>query len=281
MRRIAGSSRHDRRGGDAPRRRVRRGGGRPLRGPRDLRQRRLPGARRWTSGSRAPTWGPSPSSTSRSRTTRRTRTGSDEPGKAVVVLQIDDPGFQDFREDASCQIFPQSLLGEKFVECEPTQPRAPGTEPPPELEVIPEGERRRGPAPAAARAERQVGRPRPGQQHHARALPGPLPPDPQRPRRRAGRHGATSSRRSSSARTRRCARRTRCSRPSRARTTRSRPSPTDSDAIMTELAAGARAGRVVHQRGDDRRRGHRSRGAPSSRRRSRASPASCASCARR
>ena len=56
------------------------------------------------------------------------------------MLQIDDPGFQDFREDASCLILPQSLLGEKFVECEPTQPRAPGTEAPPELEVIPEGE---------------------------------------------------------------------------------------------------------------------------------------------
>ena len=56
------------------------------------------------------------------------------------MLQIDDPGFQDFREDASCLIRPQSLLGEKFVECEPTQPRAAGTEPPPELEVIEDGE---------------------------------------------------------------------------------------------------------------------------------------------
>ncbi len=66
--------------------------------------------------------------------------GSPDPGKAVVVLRIDDPGFQDFREDASCLIRPQSLLGEKFVECEPTQPRAAGSEPPPELEVIGEGE---------------------------------------------------------------------------------------------------------------------------------------------
>ena len=56
------------------------------------------------------------------------------------MLQIDDPGFQDFREDASCLIRPQSLLGEKYVECEPTQPRAAGTEPPPELAVIEEGE---------------------------------------------------------------------------------------------------------------------------------------------
>jgi len=66
--------------------------------------------------------------------------GSDEPGKAIVVLSITEPGFQDWREDASCLVRPQSLLGEKFLECEPTQVRAPGTEPPPELEVIPEGE---------------------------------------------------------------------------------------------------------------------------------------------
>jgi ABC-type transporter Mla subunit MlaD len=66
--------------------------------------------------------------------------GSPDPGKAVVVLQIDDAGFQDFRTDASCLIRPQSLLGEKYVDCLPTQPRAAGVEPPPELEVIGEGE---------------------------------------------------------------------------------------------------------------------------------------------
>jgi ABC-type transporter Mla subunit MlaD len=66
--------------------------------------------------------------------------GSDDPGKAIVVMSITEPGFQDWRQDASCLVRPQSLLGEKFVECEPTQVRAPGTEPPPELEVIPEGE---------------------------------------------------------------------------------------------------------------------------------------------
>jgi len=66
--------------------------------------------------------------------------GGAEAGKAVVVLTIDDPAFQNFRQDASCRVHPQSLLGEKFVECEPTQPRVPGTEAPPELEVIAEGE---------------------------------------------------------------------------------------------------------------------------------------------
>ena len=64
----------------------------------------------------------------------------DEPGKAAVVLRIDEPGFQDFREDASCLIQPQSLLGEKFVGCRPTEPRAPGTEPPPPLEEVGEGQ---------------------------------------------------------------------------------------------------------------------------------------------
>jgi phospholipid/cholesterol/gamma-HCH transport system substrate-binding protein len=34
-----------------------------------------------------------------------------EPGKAVVVMSIDDPGFRDFRTDASCLIRPQSLIG--------------------------------------------------------------------------------------------------------------------------------------------------------------------------
>ncbi|MEJ7875102.1 MAG: MlaD family protein, partial [Solirubrobacterales bacterium] len=66
--------------------------------------------------------------------------GSAEPGSAVVVLEIDEPAFQDFRADASCVVRPQSLLGERFVECKPTQPRAAGSEIPPELEVIPDGE---------------------------------------------------------------------------------------------------------------------------------------------
>ncbi len=66
--------------------------------------------------------------------------GEPSPGKAALVLRIDDPGFQDFREDASCLIRPQSLIGEKFVECEPTQPRAAGSEPPPELATIEDGQ---------------------------------------------------------------------------------------------------------------------------------------------
>lgn len=64
----------------------------------------------------------------------------EKPGKAIIVMNITDPGFQDFRRDATCLIRPQSLIGEKFVDCRPTLPRAPGTKPPPPLKQIPNGE---------------------------------------------------------------------------------------------------------------------------------------------
>lgn len=62
------------------------------------------------------------------------------PGKAVIVMKIEDPGFRDFRRDANCLIRPQSLIGEKFVDCRPTLPRAPGSKPPPPLRRIPDGQ---------------------------------------------------------------------------------------------------------------------------------------------
>jgi len=43
--------------------------------------------------------------------------------KAAIVLRIDDPAFQDFRRDATCAIRLQSLIGEKYVACVPTQPK--------------------------------------------------------------------------------------------------------------------------------------------------------------
>jgi phospholipid/cholesterol/gamma-HCH transport system substrate-binding protein len=61
-------------------------------------------------------------------------------GKAVIVMKITDPGFQDFRSDASCLIRPQSLIGEKFVDCRPTVPRAPGSPPAPPLKQVPSGQ---------------------------------------------------------------------------------------------------------------------------------------------
>jgi ABC-type transporter Mla subunit MlaD len=59
--------------------------------------------------------------------------------KAAVVLNITNAGFKDFRADASCTIKPQALIGEKFVDCLPTQPRVAGTPLPPALEKIPGG----------------------------------------------------------------------------------------------------------------------------------------------
>jgi phospholipid/cholesterol/gamma-HCH transport system substrate-binding protein len=64
--------------------------------------------------------------------------------KAAVVMTISNPGFQDFRSDASCIIRPQSLLGEKFVDCQPAQPRAEGAPLPPPLAVIPSGQEGEG-----------------------------------------------------------------------------------------------------------------------------------------
>lgn len=60
-------------------------------------------------------------------------------GKAAVTLNISNPGFQSFRADASCTIEPQALIGEKFVNCLPTQQRPEGSPPPPLLHQIPAG----------------------------------------------------------------------------------------------------------------------------------------------
>jgi virulence factor Mce-like protein len=53
--------------------------------------------------------------------------------KAVLELEIEESGFAPFRTDAECTIRPQSLIGEKFVECQPG--KAPG-----ELPQVAEGE---------------------------------------------------------------------------------------------------------------------------------------------
>lgn len=59
--------------------------------------------------------------------------------KAAVVLNITNPDYHDFRRDAFCTIRPQSLIGERFVECEPTQPRLPGSPKQPPLRQIESG----------------------------------------------------------------------------------------------------------------------------------------------
>src|SRR3954466_10723961 len=45
--------------------------------------------------------------------------------RAVIVLTITKPGFTPFHDGASCSIHPQSLIGEKFVECKPGPDKAP------------------------------------------------------------------------------------------------------------------------------------------------------------
>ncbi len=59
--------------------------------------------------------------------------------KAAVVLDITEPGYEDFRKDATCAIRPQSLIGEQYVECTPTQERGVGEPLPPELPKIQDG----------------------------------------------------------------------------------------------------------------------------------------------
>ncbi len=50
------------------------------------------------------------------------------------------PGLQELPHRRQLQIRPQALIGEKFVDCLPTQPRVEGTQPPPFLKVIPSGQ---------------------------------------------------------------------------------------------------------------------------------------------
>lgn len=60
--------------------------------------------------------------------------------KAAVVLRIEDPAFQDFKRDATCRVRLQSLIGEKFVACEPTQPKSQSAPQSPPLRQIQDGD---------------------------------------------------------------------------------------------------------------------------------------------
>ncbi|MEA2366950.1 MAG: hypothetical protein QOI32_2462 [Thermoleophilaceae bacterium] len=42
-----------------------------------------------------------------------------ESPKAVVTAEVTKPGFDGFRDNASCEIRPQSLIGEYYVDCQP------------------------------------------------------------------------------------------------------------------------------------------------------------------
>ncbi|HEY6762861.1 MAG TPA: MlaD family protein [Baekduia sp.] len=64
----------------------------------------------------------------------------DDHHRAVVVLKITDPAFVPFRKDATCHVGLQSLIGEQYVECSPTQPRGGDRAPAAVLPAIPKGE---------------------------------------------------------------------------------------------------------------------------------------------
>ena len=55
--------------------------------------------------------------------------------KAAIELKVADAGFSPFHSNATCTIRPQSLIGEKYVECEPGSPSRP------ELKKIPDAPR--------------------------------------------------------------------------------------------------------------------------------------------
>ena len=64
----------------------------------------------------------------------------DAKHRAVVVLKIDDPAFRPFRTDARCAVRLQSLIGEQYIQCQPTQPRGGDRAPAPELPKVKDGE---------------------------------------------------------------------------------------------------------------------------------------------
>lgn len=64
----------------------------------------------------------------------------DDHNRAVVVLRIDDAAFKPFHKDATCRIGLQSLIGEQFVECDPTKVRGGDKAPAPELAAIKDGQ---------------------------------------------------------------------------------------------------------------------------------------------
>jgi ABC-type transporter Mla subunit MlaD len=62
--------------------------------------------------------------------------------KAALVLQITDRQFVPFHTDAHCEIDIESLLGEQYVQCTPTQPDPPGVPAAPPLPAIASGPNR-------------------------------------------------------------------------------------------------------------------------------------------
>jgi ABC-type transporter Mla subunit MlaD len=55
----------------------------------------------------------------RAGVTEKFRLSRGYPRKAVIEVKVTEPGLTELREDASCEVRPQSLIGEYFVNCEP------------------------------------------------------------------------------------------------------------------------------------------------------------------
>ena len=119
-----------------------------------------------------------------------------------VKAEVTEPGLADLRKDARCEIRPQSLIGEYFVDCQP------GTS----------DERHPRRRPPARGADQLHDRDRPGERHHAAPLSRAPPPDRGRARRGPRGPPGRPLRRCSAARIRRCARRARRSRSSASQT---------------------------------------------------------------
>jgi ABC-type transporter Mla subunit MlaD len=62
-----------------------------------------------------------------------------DDNKAAVVLNIENPNYHDFRENAFCRIRPQSLIGERYVDCRPEEPLPAGVTQPALLQPISSG----------------------------------------------------------------------------------------------------------------------------------------------
>lgn len=62
-----------------------------------------------------------------------------DDNQAAVTFTITDDGFKDFRKDATCTIRPQALIGERYIECDLTQPRPDGATAPAVLPKIASG----------------------------------------------------------------------------------------------------------------------------------------------
>ena len=118
--------------------------------------------------------------------------------KARVQMEI-EPGFAPFRADADCIVRPQSIIGEKFVQCDPGHAERRSRS------------QRTAPAPdRPRRPDALAGRPRPRLLRAAEALQRALHDPHQRARHGPGRARRRTSTTRSSARTRRSSRPTAC-----------------------------------------------------------------------